>query len=64
MTRRSIGRPRANQLRRYLNQIPEDFEMCFKVWEEITIPSYANQPRYGVESRSAESTVSRCEAVQ
>ena len=39
--------PTANQLRRYLNQIPEDFEMCFKVWEEITIPSYANQPRYG-----------------
>jgi len=39
--------PSANQLRRYLNQIPEDFEMCFKVWEEITIPSYAKQPRYG-----------------
>jgi uncharacterized protein YecE (DUF72 family) len=39
--------PTANQLLRYLNQIPEDFEMCFKVWEEITIPSYANQPRYG-----------------
>jgi len=39
--------PSANQLRRYLNQIPEDFQMCFKVWEEITIPSYAKQPRYG-----------------
>src|SRR6266545_3353263 len=39
--------PTANELRRYLNQIPRDFEMCFKVWEEITIPSYANQPRYG-----------------
>src|SRR5215831_18189012 len=39
--------PTTNQLLRYLNQIPEDFEMCFKVWEEITIPSYANQPRYG-----------------
>ncbi len=39
--------PTTNQLRRYLNQIPEDFEMCFKVWEEITIPSYAKQPRYG-----------------
>ena len=36
-----------NQLRRYLNQIPEDFEMCFKVWEEITIPNYARHPRYG-----------------
>jgi uncharacterized protein YecE (DUF72 family) len=39
--------PTANQLRRYLSQIPEDFQICFKVWEEITIPSYAKQPRYG-----------------
>ncbi len=39
--------PTPNQLRKYLNQIPEDFEMCFKVWEELTIPSYAKQPRYG-----------------
>src|SRR5437868_4488985 len=39
--------PTAQQLTRYLNQIPEDFELCFKVWEEITIPSYANQSRYG-----------------
>ncbi|MGE3979364.1 MAG: DUF72 domain-containing protein [Nitrospira sp.] len=37
----------ANQLRHYLNQIPEDFEMCFKVWEEITIPHFARQTRYG-----------------
>ena len=42
--------PTANQLRRYLNQIPEDFEMCFKVWEEITIPSYARQARYGAKA--------------
>jgi uncharacterized protein YecE (DUF72 family) len=42
--------PTANQLRKYLNQIPEDFEMCFKVWEEITIPSYARQPRYGAKA--------------
>jgi uncharacterized protein YecE (DUF72 family) len=40
--------PTVNQLKRYPNQMPEDFEMCFKVWEEITIPSYANQARYGV----------------
>jgi uncharacterized protein YecE (DUF72 family) len=39
--------PTANQLRRYLNQIPEDFQMCFKVWEEITIPTYAKHARYG-----------------
>jgi uncharacterized protein YecE (DUF72 family) len=42
--------PSANQLRKYLSQIPEDFEMCFKVWEEITIPIYAKHPRYGLEA--------------
>jgi uncharacterized protein YecE (DUF72 family) len=42
--------PTANQLRHYLTQIPEDFEMCFKVWEEITIPTYAKQARYGVKA--------------
>ena len=36
-----------NQLLRYLNQIPEDFEMCCKVWEEITIPRFASHVRYG-----------------
>jgi uncharacterized protein YecE (DUF72 family) len=39
--------PTTQQFTRYLNQIPEDFEMCFKVWEEITIPSYASHNRYG-----------------
>lgn len=39
--------PNAYQLGRYLNQIPEGFEMCFKVWEELTIPAYARHPRYG-----------------
>jgi len=39
--------PTANQLRHYLTQIPEAFEMCFKVYEEMTIPTYAKQPRYG-----------------
>lgn len=39
--------PTASQLRHYLNQIPEDFEMCFKVWEEITIASFAKHTRYG-----------------
>ncbi|MDK2742558.1 MAG: DUF72 domain-containing protein [Nitrospira sp. BO4] len=42
--------PTPNQLRKYLTQIPEDFEMCFKVWEEITIPVYALQRRYGLEA--------------
>lgn len=40
--------PTARQLRHYLEQIPEDFEMCFKVWEEITIPTFTKQARYGL----------------
>src|SRR5262245_39032665 len=47
--------PTANQFRNYLKQIPEDFEMCFKVWEELTIPSYAKQPRYGLRAGQANS---------
>jgi uncharacterized protein YecE (DUF72 family) len=42
--------PTANQLTRYLSQIPEDFEMCFKVWEELTIPAYAKHARYGAKA--------------
>jgi uncharacterized protein YecE (DUF72 family) len=42
--------PTANQLRHYLTLTPEDFQMCFKVWEEITIPSYAKQSRYGMKA--------------
>lgn len=42
--------PMANQLLRYLNQIPEDFELCSKVWEEITIPRFASHVRYGVKA--------------
>jgi uncharacterized protein YecE (DUF72 family) len=42
--------PTPGQLRRYLNQIPEQFEMCFKVWEELTIPAFARQPRYGLKA--------------
>ena len=42
--------PTVNQLTRFLNQIPEDFEMCFKVWEDITIPSFATHARYGAKA--------------
>ena len=45
--------PATNQLATYLNQIPEDFHMCFKVWEEITIPAYAMQQRYGSKAGQA-----------
>lgn len=42
--------PTTNQLSHYLKQIPEDFEMCFKVWEEITIPGFASHVRYGIKA--------------
>jgi uncharacterized protein YecE (DUF72 family) len=45
--------PTANQLKNYLNQIPEDFEMCFKVWEELTIPTFSSHPRYGTKAGQA-----------
>ncbi|MBH0201832.1 MAG: DUF72 domain-containing protein [Nitrospira sp.] len=45
--------PTTSQLRHYLNQIPEDFEMCFKVWEEITIPLFARHARYGAKAAQA-----------
>jgi uncharacterized protein YecE (DUF72 family) len=42
--------PTVNQLRHYLTQIPEDFQMCFKVWEELTIPTFSSHPRYGAKA--------------
>lgn len=35
---------------RYPNQIPDDFELCCKVWGELTIPTYAKQARYGAKA--------------
>ncbi len=52
----------ANQLTRYLTQIPEDFEMCFKVWEEITIPTYAKHARYGIRAGQANPNFLNAEA--
>ena len=54
--------PSANQLTRYLTQIPEDFEMCFKVWEEITIPTYAKHARYGIRAGQANPNFLNAEA--
>ncbi len=45
--------PTSNQLRHYLKQIPEDFEMCFKVWESITIPTFAKHARYGTHAEQS-----------
>ncbi|MEW6542128.1 MAG: DUF72 domain-containing protein [Nitrospirota bacterium] len=39
--------PTHDQLAHYAAQVPSDFHVCPKVWEEITIPAYANLPRYG-----------------
>ncbi|MGQ0695998.1 MAG: DUF72 domain-containing protein [Nitrospiraceae bacterium] len=40
----------AKQLAHYAEQVPEHFRFCSKVWEEITIPTYANLPRYGAKA--------------
>jgi uncharacterized protein YecE (DUF72 family) len=40
----------AKQLTHYAAQVPDSFRFCSKVWEEITIPAYANLPRYGAKA--------------
>lgn len=40
----------ANQLAHYATQVPDDFHFCQKVWEDITVPAYANLPRYGMKA--------------
>jgi uncharacterized protein YecE (DUF72 family) len=40
----------ARQLAHYAAQVPPDFRFCAKVWEELTILSYANLPRYGAKA--------------
>ncbi len=40
----------AEQLAHYATQVPSDFRFCAKVWEELTIPSYANHRRYGAKA--------------
>ncbi len=42
--------PTTAQLAHYAAQLPPDFEMCSKVWEEITIPRFAGQARYGAKA--------------
>jgi uncharacterized protein YecE (DUF72 family) len=47
----SFYRPASTkQLTHYAEQVPDDFHFCSKVWEDITIPSYANLPRYGIKA--------------
>jgi uncharacterized protein YecE (DUF72 family) len=40
----------AKQLAHYAAQVPNEFRFCQKVWEEITVPAYANLPRYGAKA--------------
>jgi len=39
--------PTAQLLAHYARQLPPGFEVCSKVWEEITIPRFPSHPRYG-----------------
>src|SRR5262245_59096137 len=43
----------AKQLAHYAEQVPEDFRFCSKVWEELTIQTYAEHPRYGAKAGKA-----------
>lgn len=40
----------AKQFAHYAEQVPDEFRFCQKVWEEITVPAYANLPRYGAKA--------------
>jgi uncharacterized protein YecE (DUF72 family) len=40
------GPPTARQLAHYAAQLPADFRVCSKVWEEVTVPVFASGLRY------------------
>ena len=58
MTRVSIGLPPLTNLVRYLNQTSEDFDICCKVWEDITIPPRLTKPPMASEPGSRTHTFS------
>jgi uncharacterized protein YecE (DUF72 family) len=39
--------PTDAQLAYFAQQLPAGFQVCSKVWEEITVPMFASHPRYG-----------------
>lgn len=39
--------PTESVLKHYADQLPPGFKTCSKVWEQLTIYRYPNQPRYG-----------------
>ncbi len=42
--------PTAAQWTGYAAQVPDDFRICSKVWEELTIAAFADHPRYGAKA--------------
>ncbi|MBH0204090.1 MAG: DUF72 domain-containing protein [Nitrospira sp.] len=42
--------PTTRQLLAYRDQMPQDCTMCFKVWEDLTVPVFAQHPRYGLKA--------------
>jgi uncharacterized protein YecE (DUF72 family) len=45
--------PAESQWAGYAAQVPEDFRICSKAWEELTIPAFADHPRYGPKAGKA-----------
>ncbi|MEK7294731.1 MAG: DUF72 domain-containing protein [Nitrospirota bacterium] len=45
--------PTAAQWADYAAQVPEDFRICSKVWEDITVAAFADHPRYGTKAGKA-----------
>ncbi len=45
--------PTAAQWSDYAVQVPDDFRICAKIWEEVTIPAFAGHPRYGQKAGKA-----------
>jgi len=41
------GPPSERQLAHYASLLPDDFQMCSKVWEDLTVPAYVKHSRYG-----------------
>ena len=44
------GPPTVTQLAQYAAQLPPGFQVCSKVWEEVTVPVYALHARYGAKA--------------
>lgn len=45
--------PSRVQFQHYADLVPDDFQFCLKVWEELTIATFAKLPRYGAKGGTA-----------